>query len=215
MKKTIVLLAVGLLTHRITQAQGTVYLSNLGQTSAGSLAVGSNSWVAALFGTGTNSGGYLLDSVQLALADASGNPSGFTVMIYNLGLPRAGAVPGSNLGTLTGSLSPTTAGTYIYTPTSSLTLSPSTTYFVVLTAGTAVADGAYEWSQSVNPPNASDGWGETLIIESSNNGLSWQAHSGDPQFAITATAIPEPCILGLFTLGGLFFGLRRWENLPQ
>jgi hypothetical protein len=68
----------------------TAYLSNLGQSSTGSLAVGSDSWLAASFGTGTNEGGYELNSIQLAMTDASGNPSGFTVMIYTNG--ESGAI---------------------------------------------------------------------------------------------------------------------------
>ena len=73
------------------------------------------------------------------------NPSGFTVAIYPVyGFPDAPASLGSSLGTLNGSADPSTAGVYSYTPTSSLTLLPNAGYFAVLTAGTAVADGAYE-----------------------------------------------------------------------
>src|ERR1035438_9179425 len=73
----------GLLAPHIAQAQGTLYVSSLGLTSSGSASVGSDSWLATDIRTGTNAGGYLLNSVQLALADASGTPSGFTAMLYN------------------------------------------------------------------------------------------------------------------------------------
>jgi hypothetical protein len=53
----IIVLAVVLSAPQITQAQGTTYLSNLGEPSTGSLAVGSDSWLAVSFGTGTNVGG--------------------------------------------------------------------------------------------------------------------------------------------------------------
>ena len=139
MKMTIVL--IGLLIRQSIMAQGTVYLSNLGQISAGNNPIGSNSWFAAEFITGSNPGGYSLDSVQLGMANASGNPGGFNVAVYtDNGI--SGARPGGNIGTLTGSLDPLTAGNYTYTPASSLVLSPSTDYFIVLTAGTALADGA-------------------------------------------------------------------------
>jgi len=36
-------------------------------------------------------------------------------------------------------------GTFTYTPLSNLTLSPNTPYFIVLTAGITIANGAYEW----------------------------------------------------------------------
>src|ERR1035441_1891498 len=87
MKKIIIpavlALALGMLSPQIIQAQGTTYLSNLDQSSVGSLAVGSNSWVAVGIYTGTNPGGYVLNSIQLAMTDASGNPSGFMAMLYN------------------------------------------------------------------------------------------------------------------------------------
>jgi hypothetical protein len=55
------------------------------------------------FSTGVHSTNYHLDSIQLAMTQASGAPSGFSVMIYTdggVGSPR----PGSSLGSLSGSL---------------------------------------------------------------------------------------------------------------
>lgn len=94
---------VGLFTQQLIQAQGVVYLSNLEQTSAGSHAVGSDSWLAAGFKTGSNTGGYALNSIELGLTNASGNPSGFTAMIYSEANNPNGVLPGSSLGALNGS----------------------------------------------------------------------------------------------------------------
>ena len=67
----------------VVQAQGTMtYLSSLSQSSTGSDPVGSDSWLAAIVWNGNNPGGYSLDSIQLGMADASGFPSNFTVMLY-------------------------------------------------------------------------------------------------------------------------------------
>ena len=124
----VIVFAVALLAPQILQAQGTMtYLSNVDQASAGSLSVGSDSWLVAAFQTGTNATGYTFDSIELAMANASGNPSGFTVTLYTR---HTGAldIRGSDLGTLDGSLNPTTAGIYTYTPDSSLTLSANTQY---------------------------------------------------------------------------------------
>ena len=206
----------GLLAPQIIQAQGTTYLSNLDQSSVGSVAVGSDSWLAGIFNTGTNySGGYVLNSIQLAMANASGNPSGFQVMLYRAG--GGGGEPGALLGTLNGSLNPVTAGIYTYTPTATLTLPIRGIYDIVLTAGTAVADGAYQWSGvGMNPFQGRDDW-NTLgaaggFLTSSSNGslLSW-IHNGSafPQFAINATAVPEPGVLSLFVLGGFLLVSRR------
>jgi hypothetical protein len=221
MKKNIIgiiILMVGLLAPQITRAQGIVYVSNLGQASTGSDSVGSDSWLAMGFDTGTNASGYVLDSVQLGITDATGNPSGFTVMLcaQNYNNP-AGPFPGSSLETLNGSANPSTGGIYTYTDASDLILLPSTDYFIVLTAGTTVANGAYEWSvtgignnSSYNP---SGGWlGGLGPVLHSSNGSSWSDSPGTTfaQFAIDATAIPEPSSSLLILLGGgVFIYVRR------
>ena len=208
-----VIVLTSILAPQIVQAQGTMtYLSNLDQASAGSLAVGSDSWLAELFTTGNNAGGYTLDSVQLQMTDASGTPSDFTAMLCKnaTGTP----FPGQSLGTLVCSLNPAAGGIFTYSPTSNLTLSPKSSYFIVLTSGAAVADGAYQWSYvGANSYNPSGGWGVTAFgVWTSSNGSipSWSLISGDyGQFAINATAIPEPGVLGLFGLGGLAFLWHR------
>ncbi len=115
MRKTILTLVpvIGLLLPVMASAQGALYVSNLG-ASVGSIAVGSNSWLAAGFATGINADGYALNSVQLVMTDASGNPNGFTVMLFAQN-PYA-ILPGNSLGTLNGSADPATAGIYTYTP---------------------------------------------------------------------------------------------------
>jgi hypothetical protein len=224
MKRTIivgvVVSAIGLVNPRTVQAQGTItYLSNLGQTSAGSIAVGSDSWLAAMFRTGGNTGGYTLNSVQLAMTDATGGSNGFIVMVYSFKSSLGANVPGSSLGTLTDSIDPATGGTYTYDSASSLILSPGTDYFIVITAGTTVANGAYEWSLSgINSYNPTGGWAVTAPdadVWKSNGGSSWNSLSGtNPQFAINATAAPEPGVIGLFALGGLLVAFQRRKATP-
>ena len=221
----ILALAFALLSPQIAQAQGTLYISNLGQTTTGSSPVGNDSWLAADFRTGPNAGGYLLNSVQSALADASGNPNGFTVMLYTAIVGRA-VMPGSSLGTLNGSLDPVAGGIYTYRPASDLALTPSAVYFIVLTAGTAVANGAYEWSfASTYAPILNGVWQGDAAFLSSSDGLIWQGLTGAyAQFGIYATAVPEPSALGSLVLGGFFllwhrrkakeFNSAFWQSSP-
>ena len=205
---SLIVFGLGLLLPQNAKGQGTIpYLSNLAQPSAGNLAVGSDSWLATEFFTGNSVGGYILNSVQLGITDASGNPSGFAVMIYDLG-GFGGPAPGNSLGTLNGSPNPATGGTYTYTPAIPLMLSSSTTYFIVLTAGSAVADGAYDWSYAgANSYNPGGGWssrGGSFFI--SSDGSLWGPGSVvGPQYAITATPIPEPSVFSLLGFGALGF----------
>ena len=202
--------AVALLAPQIVQAQGTMtYLSNLDQASAGSLAVGSNSWSAMLFNSGTNLNGYTLDSIQLGMADASGNPSGFTAMLYSARI-GFGPLPGSNLCTLDGSLNPVIGGIYTFTSISNVMLSPSTVYFIVLTAGTAVANGAYDWSYaSANSYNPSGGWFTLGDVWTSSDSSHWYTTGDSARFAINAIPVPEPGVLSLVGLVGLAFLWHR------
>jgi hypothetical protein len=211
----IIIFAVGLLAPQTAWSQGTLtYLSSLGQPSFGSAAVGSDSWVAGFFATGNNAGGYALDSVQLAMTPASGAPNGFEVMLYSV-VGLSGPFPGSSLGTLSGSSDPETGGLYTYTA-SGLMLSPSTQYYIVVTAGTSVANGAYAWSVANSPPDAIGGWSGDNFLLTSSDGSSWNITTGDPQFALTATAVPEPGTIALLGLSGLlFFASRRWRAKAQ
>jgi hypothetical protein len=199
------------LAAQTARSQGTVYLSNLGQPSVGSATVGSDSWLAETLITGNNPGGYALDSVQVAMAPASGSPSGFTVMLYSKSTQASsGPIPGDSLGTLSGSSTdPVNGGIYTYTA-AGLTLSSSSDYFIVLTAGTAVANGAYEWSYAGgNSYNPFGGWSFEGFFQSSD-GSSWNyTSSAFAQYAIDATAVPEPGVFGLFGLGGSFLAWHR------
>jgi hypothetical protein len=189
---------------QIVLSQGTVYVSNLGQTPTASAAIGSDSWIAQSVITGTDSSGYTLNSIKLLMDAASGSPSGFNVSIYS----SFSGEPNDNLGNLADS-DPSAGGVFTYTA-SGLTLSDSTIYYVVVTSATPVAQGAYIWSMA-NAAVGSDQWNIDDLYYSSGNGSSWAVGArGDAfQLAVYATAVPEPSVYGLLVLGSLFFGLRR------
>jgi len=206
------ILGAELLLAQIASGQGTTYISNLGQPPIGSGAVGNDSWLAQPFTTGTNSFGYALDSVQLLMDAASGSPSGFTASIYSS--PGNGA-PGSNLGSLTGS-DPAAGGLFSYAA-SGLVLSPGTYYFVVVTAATPIAQGAYQWSAADSFGRIFKAPGDPWTIPdgyySSTNGSSWtsQARQNIFQFAVNGTGVPEPTVYSLAALGLTLLGLR-WRR---
>jgi hypothetical protein len=99
------------------------------------------------------------------MADASGNPTNFTVMLYSA-FVGGGISPGTNLCTLDGPANPATCGVYSFTAVSNLLLPPNTRYFIVLTAGTTIANGAYEWDYAnIYSYNPSGGWGWGGYVE--------------------------------------------------
>jgi hypothetical protein len=212
MKTQIIALAAILAVPFISQAQET-YLSSLGLASSGSYSVGSNSWVALGFETGSNNSGYLLNTVQLSLSSASGNSSGFTVMLYKCS--PVGAIPyTSSLYTLSGASDPESEGIYTYTSSSSISLQANTLYWIVVTSTTAISDGSYALNySSTKSYNSSNGWtGGGIIISSTGNYLdSYTRYPAYGLFSLTATAVPEPGTLALISLGGiaLFFAHKK------
>jgi PEP-CTERM motif len=206
-----VILATELVASLCLQAQGTLYVSNLGQTPIGNTAIGSDSWVAQDFFTGTNSDGYVLNSVQLLMDASSGNPDGFTISIYSY--DNTSMSPGSKLGSLTG-LDPSVGGIFTYTAPG-ITLLPGL-YLVVVTADTPVAQGAYNWSSGPGAGQGGDirgddGWDIGHLYYTSPDGLNWN-YSREQYFqmAIYATPIPEPSTLSLLFLGsGILIYFRK------
>ncbi len=193
-------------------AQG-AYLSNLSRTPVGSVGIGNDAWFAQDFTTGTNSAGYYFDSALLSMDSLSRVPLGFSVFLYdNSGLLR----PQSILATLAGESHPTSAGIYTYTD-SDLVLSPSTRYWVVLTSQSPISDGAYN-AQLVTAtfPNydAIEGWFMGRSYYASPDGLNWTlTRSYALQFAIDATAIPEPSSFGLLIYGGALWLAARGRRI--
>jgi hypothetical protein len=204
--------AVELLLPQIMPAQGTLYLSNIGQPSDGSRVVGSDAWITQAFGTGTNVGGYNLNSIQLLMSAASGSPTGFSISVYSHDANDS-RFPGSSLGSL-GGPDPAAGEIFIYN-TAGISLLPSTTYYVVLTAATPVADGAYSWTfTSSLSVNSGDGWSMAGGFRySSVDGLDWNRIAGPLfQFGVNATVVPEPATFALASLGLVCLSFCRREN---
>ena len=199
----------GLLLPLFAPAQGTLYVSNLTEPSAGSRAVASDEWLAATLHTGSNSGGYILNSVQLLVDAASGTPAGFSVSLFN----SDGANPGSSLGSLSGSTDPSSAGVFTYTA-SGLELSAATEYWIVVAATTSLSSGAYHWCSAPTAGfDSTDDWGLFAGKLSSNDGLGWDVSRNIFQFAVYATVVPEPPPFVLTGLG--LAALTFWRLRPN
>lgn len=188
-------------TANEANAQGTLYLSNLGEAVYGGETPSTNLWFAHAFTTGVNSGGYSLDAVQLLINFGSPLATSFTVSVR--GNSGTGSGPGAQMGVLSGPV-PTTNGVFSYSA-ANISLAPVTTYWVAVTADNPDRIGT-RWSDTTSTNYASIG-GWQLATDNgmvSLDGINWSARAGTSpsQFAITATAIPEPSVVALFFLGG-------------
>jgi hypothetical protein len=207
---------VGLLiltaTVQMAQAQGTLYLSTLEQNQNQSYVIGNNLWLAQGIETGTDSGGYVLNSVQLEMVAATGNPSGFIVSIYS----ALNGDPSTDLGALNGSSNPSSAGLYTYTA-SSISLAPSTEYFIVATDATPTTQGYYVWSDTLFDASYTsvNDWSIQENLTSPNGSTWGGARNAGYQIEINATVIPEPSTWAMFVTGGIaiLVGRRRKTHL--
>lgn len=180
-------------------AQGTMFVSNVGQTPVGSAAIGSDAWIAQSFRTGTNAGGYALNSIQLLMNAGTASPGGFSVSVYNItGDPHtigSSDSPQNSLGNFAGP-DPAAGGLFTYSA-SSLELLPSTVYCVVATAASPVAQGAYNWSGASGVTGTigpGDPWILPNLYWSSANGSTWTfiQRQYTFQLALSGAPVPEP-----------------------
>ena len=148
-----------------------------------------------------------LQSITLSMDVAADTSGSFRVELYS----NSGSLPGSSLGILTGNGNPATAGLYTYTPSSTITLNPNTTYWVVAKVTSGLGD--YSWNYTSTTTHGGTG---TLggFSESFDQGGSWSAEnvSFPSMFSVTATAVPEPssyaAMLGVAALGFGIFNRR-------
>ena len=109
-------------------------VSNVGQTATGNANVTATQSQGQGFTTGSESGGYTLGSVELAVSSFSGTASDITVSIYS----ESSGDPGTVVHTLTTPASISTPVT-TFTAPSGTTLAAGTTYYVVIsTTGSGI-----------------------------------------------------------------------------
>ncbi|HEY5298412.1 MAG TPA: PEP-CTERM sorting domain-containing protein [Verrucomicrobiae bacterium] len=195
MNNKIILIITTLSTFVLPMAKGqgiilpdsTLYLSNLTNSIDGRISFGSNQWLAQPFETGPAAEGYILDLFQMG---GVGVP-GFIGSIYS----NANGIPGNNLGD------------------TGITLSPSATYWIVITSTSLSFSTSDYWNYSNNLNYYSvDNWLIDANFASSSDGVNWTSSNAHPSFQIEieGTPVPEPSTWVFLVTGmALFISFRR------
>ncbi len=157
-------------------------ISNLGQSTSSSAAVGPASPTAISFVTGSREA--LLNTVSVSMQipqPAPGSFQPFSLSIYD----DSGGSPGTSLAVLTGNSYPTNTGVYGYTNTPPLKLAANSRYWIVASA--APASRSYSWSLDTSG-SVDSGSAWTLGVMEANFGSGWAVESGFfPKFSLTAS----------------------------
>ena len=165
---------------REAQAQDILISDNLLAVTTDTEAASGGSWLTASFAT--DDATYTLTSVTLLLANPSEGQA-------RLDLYSDGSLePGSLIGTLSPpDIYSATLAETIFSATD-ITLSPNSTYWIVLSADSGEFDWAWTSDNSGSGIGFQHTWGQ-----SDDAGVSWFTYDTYPtQFSVTATLVPGP-----------------------
>ena len=172
-------------------------VSNVGQTATGNENVTASQSQGQGFTTGSDSGGYTLGSVELAVSSFSGTASDITVSIYS----ESSGHPGTVVHTLTTPASISTPVT-TFTAPSGTTLAAGTTYYVVIsTTGSGITLSRTE--ATAEDTGGASGWSIADDRRFSRNLVTWTTATvpirmrinGDAATATTSTITEVPAFL--------------------
>lgn len=155
---------------------------------------------------------YDIDSVTLKL---DGYISASTTPLVGF-FTDAGGQPGSLVGSLLTNPSSVSGSTadFVFLPAATLTLSPNTTYWLLVDASA----GSYGWAVSgSDTPTPRTPVGEATFVAYKigiDDGAEYVDDSPIPSFTISATAVPvpEPSQYALMLTGLGFLGFARWRR---
>jgi hypothetical protein len=186
----------------VASGQGAVTtVSNFGETSDGTILVMSNG-VSGSFTTGNNS--WTLDSITASLLTGSSDTP-IQGSIYS----DSGGLPGSELNSLGTILAPPfVQSSFTFTSSSSFSLAPNTTYWLMLSA----SPGATWLETSSTAEDSEYGWtiGDVHYFTG-----AFSTISGSPIFSVSAEPVPEPTASALFFAGIGCFAFRRFLFAQQ
>jgi hypothetical protein len=189
-------------------------LSNLDQPGFQSPPVlGLNQFLAAPFITGSSPTVFNSATVQLGVSQLA------TGHVYFYLYSDASGLPASQLigGALNGSASPKSAGTYLYSATDPILLSPNTRYWLVGSGDIGGPNFNYAWyDTSSYSYSSSVGWQlPGYDAFSSDQGATWISTADAPipsplMFEIEGSVVPEPATGNLLGIGLLVIaGVNR------
>ena len=191
----------------------TIAVSNLNQPTVQSLRAGVSNTLVYAQGFSFTTGATTTILTRLTFSFASSGPGaeGFSANLYSGFSVDTG--PTGYVCALFGPSAPQTAGTYSYSPSTSLTLNSNSIYWIGVSEYSATATVPFflnATSSFDEDPATLAGWniGNTRFEGVMNDGGRWNEYSGlIPQISLEVAAIPEPSSVALGTGCAVFCAL--------
>lgn len=190
-----------------TNSLDTGSIAQVGSTISGS----AGSQYATAFVTGTNPNFLKLQKISLGLGDVPTYSSAQVSLVAD----NAGSPTGSVLGSATQGLGPNGIFAFNF---GTVSLSPSTTYWVKVLDPSAAAPSYFSWLRNLDDvaPIGQNGSGYSFpgggSQRSLDGGTSWSSYSSGASLAISIQAVPEPSTYALAGIGIAAAGLMRWRR---
>lgn len=194
-------LALAALLIAISTAKaGTVFSSDFSEPAGftSNITSGSNTFATG-FTTGSNANFLDLTAVKLSLKSTSSTANPI-VRLFSSTLLSGTSIPDAPLATLTGPTINNTLSSQTFTFTGSYQMSPSTNYWVVISAA---GPDSFQWETAGATPTVANASGYSAIggRRQANLSSNWTANSSASFGMVEVQAIPEPSTIMLAGLG--------------
>ena len=166
-----------------------------------------------MYAQGFTSGTANLDVQSILVGLGADTPiSSAQVRLFSNTIVSGSNLPDAPIATFTGTTAVENTAAYLFT--GSITLDPSTPYWVVVSDAAAGSESSFSYYdvESDAQPAGTSGYSYLATRRSTNGGSTWLNFPAGDALSLSITAVPEPGAYALAGIGLATAGLMRWRR---